>query len=135
MRDIILAGASAAALAAAGCGGSYDSGTNVPTGPPAPTAVTITIVGERANQSFSPSPATVAPGQPLVWRNTDNIVHRIKFNDDRLDTGEIAPGGSSAPRPMPTEGANYHCTLHPGMVGSIRAASTVPPPTCEGPYC
>jgi plastocyanin len=135
MRYTILAGACAVAAVAAGCGGSNDGGATTPTGPPTPSAVTITIVGERASQSFNPNPATVAPGEPLVWRNTDNIVHRIKFNDDRLDTGEIAPGGASAPRPMPTEGANYHCTLHPEMVGSIRAASTVPPPTCEGPYC
>jgi plastocyanin len=123
----------AAAVLTASCSGG--GGANVPTGPGAPNAITITIVGERANQSFNPNPSTVAPGQMLVWRNTDNIVHRIKFNDDRLDTGDIAPGASSAPRAMPTEGANYHCTLHPGMVGSIRATSTAPPPPCDGPYC
>lgn len=132
MRHTVVAGACAATVLMAGCSGG-GGGANVPTGPTAP--VSITIVGERTNQSFNPNPATVAQGQMLVWRNTDTVAHRIRFNDDRLDTGEIAPGASSAPRAMPSEGANYHCALHPGMVGAIRPSNTVPPPTCDGQYC
>lgn len=134
MRHTIVKGACAAAVLMAGCGGG-GGGTNVPTGPSTPAPISITIVGERTNQSFNPNPATVVQGQMLVWRNTDTVVHRIRFNDDRLDTGDIAPGASSAPRAMPSEGANYHCALHPDMVGAIRASNTVPPPTCQGQYC
>lgn len=135
MRYTVVAGACVAAAFVTGCGGNGGGGASVPTGPSTPAPTTITIVGERGNQSFNPNPATAGQGQMLVWRNTDNVVHRIKFNDDPLDTGDIAPGASSTPRAMPTAGANYHCLLHPEMVGAIRASTTAPPPPCEGQYC
>ena len=34
-----------------------------------------------------------------------------------------------------SNGANYHCTLHPDMVGAVSAASGAAPPPCEGQYC
>jgi hypothetical protein len=68
------------------------------------------------------------------WRNTDGVVHHIVLNDGSLDSGNIAPGASSAPLRLGVDGANYHCTIHPTMVGSINAASGEPPP-CTGEYC
>jgi plastocyanin len=91
-------------------------------------------VGERGAQSFAPNPATASRGQTIAWRNTDAVIHRIVFNDASLDTGNIAPGASSAPITLPTDGANYHCSLHPGMIGAIATSSGTPPP-CEGLYC
>jgi plastocyanin len=96
--------------------------------------VTISIVGERGAQSFAPNPAAASRGQTIAWRNTDGVVHRIVFNDGVLDTGTIAPGAASAPMALPSDGANYHCVLHPGMIGAIASSSGTPPP-CEGPYC
>ncbi len=124
------------ALAAVwGCGGS-DGGSNNPGGPspaPNPNTVTIAVVGERGNQSFVPNPATAA-GRMVVFHNQDDEVHRVRLNDGTVDTGDIAPGAMSAPVMMPASGSNYHCTLHPSMVGAINAAGTAPPP-CTGPYC
>jgi len=34
---------------------------------------------------------------------------------------------------LATDGANYHCTIHPTMVGSINASSGEPPPCTD--YC
>ena len=87
------------AIAASNCGGS-DSGSPSPMAPtPQPPAgnppVTIAIVGDRGNQSFSPNPATVAQGQALVFRNNDNTVHRIFINDNSLDSGNINPNATS----------------------------------------
>jgi plastocyanin len=118
-----------------GCGGS-GGGTDTPTGPTGPspsTAVTITIVGERGAQSFSPNPAS-AGGRMVVFRNADTVVHRVRLNDGAVDTGDIAPGASSQPVMMPSAGTNYHCSLHPAMVGAVSSA-TGPPPVCQGPYC
>jgi plastocyanin len=121
------------------CGGSggYGGSPTPPTTPPTtapPSATTIDIVGERGAQSFTPNPATVRQSTMLIWRNTDSRVHHIVLNDGSLDSGDIAPGASSPALRLDSDGANYHCTIHPGMVGSIGRASGTPPP-CEGPYC
>jgi plastocyanin len=122
------------AIATSKCGGS-DSPT-APTPPPTGNpATTIAIAGDRGNQSFTPNPATVAQGQMLVFRNNDGVVHRIVFNDNSFDSGNINPGAASDARAVPTNGANYHCSLHPGMVGSISGATGQPPPPCTGEYC
>lgn len=122
-----------------GCGGSSDNGgsgggSGNPSAPtPPPSAVTITIVGERGSQSFNPNPASAA-GQMVVFHNTDSVVHRVLLNDGSLDTGNIPPGATSAPLAMPAAGTNYHCPLHPAMIGAVNAASG-PPPPCTGIYC
>jgi plastocyanin len=122
-------------VAACGGSGSAPTSPSSPSGPAGPSAaVTVSIVGERGAQSFAPNPAAASRGQTIAWRNTDGVVHRIVFNDESVDTGNIAPGAASAPIVLPTDGANYHCVLHPGMVGAIASSSGTPPP-CEGPYC
>jgi plastocyanin len=122
-------------LTASACGGGGGSNNGNPNNPTPPSgAVSISIVGERGAQSFTPNPATVRQGDMLVWRNTDGVVHRIMLNDGSLDTGNISPGASSAELRLPTDGARYHCTIHPSMVGSINASGGEPP-ACTGPYC
>ena len=112
------------------CGGGGSS----PASPsPTPTFLTITISRQNGAQSFSPNPAA-AGGQTVVFRNADSVVHRVQLNDGTIDTGNLAPGATSPPVTMPTSGTNYHCTLHPDMIGAVSGTSGTPP-TCEGPYC
>lgn len=131
----------ATVLACSCGGGSSDNGN--PAGPsnstPPPAGgdppITISIVGDRGAQSFSPNPATIPAGRLVVWRNTDAVVHRVVLNDRSVDTGDIAPGASTAPRVI--GGANaYHCSLHPSMVGSLNGATADPPqnPGEDVPY-
>jgi plastocyanin len=140
MRASVFVGSIVIGLAIWSCGGSGSSSRNptaptpTPTPTPASTATTIDIVGDRGAQSFTPNPATVALGTTFRWRNMDSTVHHIVLNDGSLDSGNIAPGASSPPLRLDANGANYHCTIHPGMVGSINRSSGEPPP-CEGPYC
>jgi plastocyanin len=116
------------------CGDS-SAGPSAVTGPaPSPGAVTITIVRQDGARSFSPNPAP-AGGQMVVFRNSDAMVHRVRLNDDPVDTGDILPGAASRAVPMPAGGAHYHCTIHPDMIGSVNATSGAPPPACQGPYC
>jgi plastocyanin len=136
MRSSRLAriGVLAALAGVAACGGGGSESPTTPSGsstPPPSTA--ITIVGDRGNLSFAPNPGS-APGGMASWRNTDNQVHRIRSNDGSFDTGDIAPGQTSAPRAAPAAGMNYHCPIHPGMIGAINA-DTGPPPPCTGIYC
>ncbi len=123
----------AAATALWSCGsGSMASSPTSPTGSPA--ATTINVIGQNGAKSFSPNPSTVGQGDMVSWHNSDNTTHHIVLNDGSLDTGDIAPGASSAALRLATNGANYHCTIHPAMVGSINATTGAPPP-CTGPYC
>ena len=133
MRSSFLAASIVAALATPGCGGSGGGPAGGSGNPPA-NATTITIMGERGAQSFSPNPVSISQGNMMVWRNTDNVVHHIVMNDGSLDSGDIAPGAFSPALRLATDGANYHCTIHPTMVGSINRSTGEPPP-CTGLYC
>jgi plastocyanin len=125
-----------------GCGGSsYSNGNSGNSGNPvAPTpgtagVVTINVVAVNGAQSFSPNPATLPAGQMVVWHNVDSITHRVVLNDRSVDTGDLAPGASSQPMPIAAGSGQYHCSIHPVMVGSVnRDTSTVATP-CEGAYC
>jgi plastocyanin len=126
-------GALALILACAACGGGS---SNPPPTSPSPSgggSTAISIVGDRGNQSFTPNPGSPQGGM-AAWRNADSVVHRIVSNDGTFDTGDIAPGATSAARVVPSGGMNYHCSIHPGMIGAINAAAG-PPPPCTGIYC
>ena len=140
MRALMTAGtAIALGLVMSGCGGSgYATGQGGspanPTPPSASGVVTIDVVAVNGAQSFSPNPATLPSGQRIVWHNVDTIIHRVVLNDGTLDTGNLAPGASSAPMAIGGTGAPYHCSIHPEMVGSINQA-TANPGSCQGAYC
>lgn len=125
-------------LSGCGGGGGYNPSPNpTPTPTPAPppaVAGQVNIVGQRANTSFSPNPVTADANQTTVWNNADSVVHRIVANDGSFDTGNIAPGAASAAMAIPPAGANYHCSIHPAMIGSVRGTGGEPPP-CTGIYC
>jgi plastocyanin len=135
MRVVSLSVSVAAALALGwACGG----GSGTPSSPSTPGSgssdpVTITIAGERGAQSFSPNPASAA-GRMVVFRNSDSVVHRVRLNDLSIDTGDIPPGATSRAVRMPEAGTNYHCSLHPTMIGAVNADNQAPPP-CTGLYC
>ena len=116
-----------------GCGGSgYSNGsTNSPTTPTPMTSngvVTINVVAIHGAQSFSPNPATLPSGQMVVWHNVDNTTHRVVLNDRSVDTGDLAPGASSQPMVIGRASRQYHCSIHPEMVGSINDDTSASPP-------
>ena len=140
MRSLIVSAALATVAGAWACGGG-SGGYSTPTAP-TPTGggggttagTTIAIVGDRGSSSFNPIPSAVSQGSTMAWKNTDSVTHHIVMNDGSLDPGDIPPGGSSAALTLATNGGNYHCTIHPGMVGSINQSTGAPPP-CSGVYC
>ena len=143
MRSRILALAVFALAAGACSGGSYSSSTSSPSAPtPATTttsvpagAATVTIMGQRSDQSFSPNPAPITQGTVVVWKNNDSTVHRIVMNDGSFDSGDIGPGGMSRQMTLTSQGGQYHCTIHPTtMFGSINVATTSDPTVPGSPY-
>jgi len=102
------------ALGAAACGSSS------PAAPTVAADVTISMVGDRGNQSYAPNPTTVRVGQTVAWKNNDTTVHDATQDASRFQTGTINAGSTSAPVTMSTAGTfAYHCTIHPGMVGTL----------------
>lgn len=139
MKSILTGSCVAAILAVAAACGSSGGGSpqtqpsGVPSGGGNVSAFTINIVGDRGAQSFTPNPVPNG-NNSLQWKNTDSVVHHIVANDGSFDSGDIAPGATSKVVAMTTDGTNYHCTIHPGMIGAVEAASGTPPP-CRDAYC
>ena len=139
MRPFVIASAVVAlGLGVWGCSGNgYGSGNggnpSTPT-PSIPGVVTINVVAVNGAQSFSPNPATLPAGQLVVWHNVDSITHHVVLNDRSVDTGDLAPGTSSQPMAIAAAGGQYHCTIHPVMVGSVNQDTSAVPP-CQGAYC
>ena len=92
----------------------------------------VVFTGNKGEQSFSPNPAMCPAGQTVVWKNADSITHRIVIQDLGIDTGNLAPGAPSQPVALADVSKNYHCSLHPSMIGSLNNA-TNDPGNC-GPY-
>src|SRR5690242_16062741 len=131
--------AASAILAACGRGGG---GGATPTSPSPSTGgnngntttVTVNIVGVKGKLSFSPNPASVAAGQLVVFKNNDIVTHHVMLDDGSLQTGDIAPGATSAALAVGAANIAYHCNIHPSMVGSFNGADTPEPEPCTG-YC
>jgi plastocyanin len=97
-----------------GCGSSTSSPSQ------ATADVTVQMVGDKGSQSYSPNPTSLRVGQTIAWHNSDTIAHTSTKDGGGFDTGSINGGATSAPITMSTAGTfTYHCTLHPGMVGTI----------------
>jgi plastocyanin len=102
------------ALAGSACGSSS------PSAPTASAAVPISMLGDRGRRSYSPNPATMRVGQTVAWKNTDSTAHDATQDAGRFTTTTVNAGATSAPLTMSTAGTfTYHCTIHPGMVGTI----------------
>jgi plastocyanin len=102
---------------------------------PTPVQIMISIVGSFGSNAFMPNPTMANMGDQIVFTNTDIRMHHIVL-DDGTDLGEVQPGESSAPMPLMTPTATYHCTIHPTMVGSINGdlppADPYYPPSDDG---
>jgi plastocyanin len=114
-------------LASFGCGSSYSPGST-PTSPDpsgggggaAGTPVSIVSgASVRTNTAYAPNPINVAVGGTVTWTNNDNTAHTSTADGGAWNSGTIAPGASFS-RTFPAAGTfPYHCTIHPGMVGTV----------------
>jgi plastocyanin len=103
-------------ISTAACGSS-----STPTSPsPPPSDVTVSIAGNLGAQSFAPNPVAMRVGQTVSWKNADSITHTATQDGSGFNTGNLSAGATSSPIKMSTAGTfTYHCTIHPGMVGTI----------------
>jgi plastocyanin len=80
-----------------------------------------------------PNPVQLAAGGQVVWKNNDTTAHHIVLDDGSADVGEIAPGATSRAATLRSAAGNFHCTLHPTMVGSINGSIAAPPSPTDPP--
>ena len=115
-----LALVSAVLTVAIACGGSDSPPAPSPTPAPNGTPVAIAKGAEfLGNQAYSPDQVTIAVGASVTWTNTDTIAHTSTSDTNGWNSGNIVPGGQFSVA-FPTAGTfAYHCTIHPGMVGSV----------------
>jgi len=92
-------------------------------------------VSSAGPQAFTPNPANQTQGTTIAWRNRDGVVHRIVANDGTFDTGDIAAGATSRTIDLAAAGTNYHCAIHPSMIGAVGSRQGDGPPPCSGIYC
>lgn len=131
MLSLRLAVVSGVLIVAAACGSNYSSST--PASPtPAPSAAappasggpssSVSIpVGAAAlgTAAFAPDALTVDAGTTVTWTNTDSVAHTSTSDASGWDSGIVAPGGQFS-RSFQTAGTyQYHCAIHPGMVGTV----------------
>jgi plastocyanin len=108
---------------AVACGSSSDSPVAPsPGGSGGGSPMSISIVSGASGlttTAYSPNPDTIAVGDTIVWRNTDTTAHTATADDRSWDSGGIAPGATFS-RTFGAAGTyTYHCTIHPGMVGTV----------------
>jgi plastocyanin len=139
MRTPVLVGIALVTAAAWACSSSTTPVSPTPTtsgggGGAAGAPSIIFVEGGGGGESFSPNPASVTAGSPVIWMNSDEQTHQIVATDGSFDTGVLGPDAQSAPIVLTTDGAHYYCAIHPSELGAIKSANgTVPP--CSGPHC
>jgi plastocyanin len=108
-------------LALAACGGGtgpYGGGSPNPGNPPA----NATTVAATTGLAFSPNPLTVNSGQTVTFA-FGSVAHNVFFDTPGAATPADIPGNNanvSIERTFTTAGTyQFHCTIHPGMNGSV----------------
>ena len=125
-RIVIVTVAMTAAIA---CGGSSSSSTSPSQTPPPPapapapgatSSVAIPVgAASLGTSSYAPDNLNVTVGTTVTWTNTDSVLHTSTSDGQGWSSGVIAPGGQFSVAFTTAGTFSYHCTIHPGMVGTV----------------
>ncbi|HET7456338.1 MAG TPA: plastocyanin/azurin family copper-binding protein [Gemmatimonadaceae bacterium] len=109
----------ASSVALAACGGGGKS-----TGPSSVTPPAQATVAATTTATFSPSSVTISPGGTVTF-SFGAVTHNVTFTAVAGAPANIDDtSNASVTRTFPTAGTfNFHCTIHPGMTGTVVVAS------------
>lgn len=96
----------------------------------APPAGGVTTTVSVVDFAFGPKALTIAQGDTVRWQNTGGRTHTATQDAPLalFTTGSIAAGATSAGKILNAAGGYpYHCTIHPGMVGTVKVPVKVAP--------
>jgi plastocyanin len=108
------------ALLLAGCGQSSSPTYSSPSPTTGSSSVSI-VSGSRTmtTNAYNPNPITISSGMTVTWTNNDSIAHTSTSSTGAWDSGMIAPGAKFS-RTFQAPGTfQYHCSIHPNMVGTV----------------
>ena len=66
-----------------------------------------------------PNPITVPVGGTVTWTNNDTVAHTSTADAGAWNSSSIAPGATFSRTFSSGDTFQYHCTIHPGMVGTV----------------
>ena len=107
------------ALAAFALAACSDSTSN---NPPSDSDVLIVDNAETMGaNAYDPNPFTIslATQTTVKWGNGDGETHTVTADGATFSSGNIGGGGSFSHTFAAAGTFNYHCTIHPTMVGTI----------------
>ena len=105
-------------------------GAGLCAGAAAPAAVPPGEVSiSMKKQAFEPTQLSVAAGTTVAWTNVDDIPHSVTADDQRFDSGAVAPGQTFRWKAEGAGPVSYHCIFHPSMT----AVLNVGPPAGREP--
>ena len=124
MSSMRLAVVSVILMSAIGCAGYDSSPAPAPSPTPTPggpsSSVTIPVGAEGlGNRAFTPDQLDITAGTTVTWTNTDVVSHTSTSDGTGWNSGTLPAGGRFS-FTFPAAGTfPYHCTIHPGMVGTV----------------
>jgi plastocyanin len=69
--------------------------------------------------AYGPEQLDVLPGQTVVWTNVSQRTHTVTSYDGLFDSGDVASDDRFSFRFTGPGTYEYHCTIHPGIVGEV----------------
>lgn len=108
----------------AACGSSSPSSPSSPSdgGNNGNNGTPVSIVNGASTlttTAYAPNPISVAVGGTVTWTNNDTTAHTSTSNNGAWSSGTIAPGGKFSTTFSTAGTFQYHCTIHPNMVGTV----------------
>ncbi len=100
------------------CAAATHAASAVQALPTMPTMPAVTV--EMKSLGYAPKKVEIQAGQSVIWKNTALTRHAAIASgaDNFLNTGLIAPGGSSKPILFAKPGHYfYHCSIHGKTMG------------------
>lgn len=92
------------------------------------SAVAVSIASGAAtppNKGFTPDNITLVIGvnNTVTWTNNDSSIHTVTANDGSFDSGYLNPGDTFTHVFAKAGVYEYHCQLHPWMIGYVTVKS------------
>ena len=127
MLSLRFAVVSASLMFAIACGGSDSPSPISPSPGPSPTppgALSSSVAipagaSSLGNRAYTPDDLNVTVGTTVTWMNTDSVPHTSTSDATGWNSGTLAPGGQFSFVFQTAGTFPYHCTIHPGMIGTV----------------
>jgi plastocyanin len=87
-------------------------------GPSSPVTIPADASG-LGDRAYAPDALTITVGTAVTWTNRDSTAHTSTSDGHAWDSGVVSPGAQFSFTFQTAGTFRYHCTLHPGMVGTV----------------